>query len=462
MKINFFSIITFSLFSFTYSNDTPIINFLSIGDWGGYNLGSYHQTNILSVSKQMINYTNYNNYNAIINTGDNFYYCGIQNLEDPNIDADYINLFKSIQLPWYNSLGNHDYGYNVSAQLLLNNIIPNWNLPNNYYYKTFNQDNLLLYLIVLDTSPCVQDYRNTDNSKWVPCGEKFPTCNPYNNNIPCNFHNNIISQNCNQQYLWLSNLLNTIKTQKLTSSYNIKVIVSGHHPINQIDVEDFESLIDDDIVDMYINGHTHIMAAYSINNKNKYFTNGAGSMVSQYSQIDTENYSWYLKQSGFMTISIYNDYIHIQFINNDGNSVYDYKLYSTFDKSNYILTDSLSSCSSPDSIATDLQLQLTPPNPTINSKYVLDSTYTLTETVTGGSANYYVTLSGFPIVNQKNDLCKDLQNGPTPCPLNKGPIKSQINGVIPSNTPHGSYNTKITWTNSNNQEILCIQFDFTI
>lgn len=56
----------------------------------------------------------------VLNTGDNFYYCGIHNTSDPQVSADYVELFGNIGLPWYNTLGNHDYGFNPDAQLALN------------------------------------------------------------------------------------------------------------------------------------------------------------------------------------------------------------------------------------------------------------------------------------------------------------------------------------------------------
>jgi len=118
------------------------------------------------------------------------------------------------------------------------------------------------------------------------------------------------------------------------------------------------------------------------------------------------------------------------------------------------------SCTQSNSIASNIQVSLTPSNPTIGSNYVLDTTYTLSEDVYDGNAIYYVTLSGFPIVNEKDDLCKSLENGPTPCPLKKGVISSSINGTVPNDAPHGKYNSKITWNNEDNKEILCIEFDF--
>ena len=57
------------------------------------------------------------------------------------------------------------------------------------------------------------------------------------------------------------------------------------------------------------------------------------------------------------------------------------------------------SCTQSNSIASNIEVSLTPSNPTIGSNYVLDTIYTLSEDVYDGNAIYYVTLSGFPIVN---------------------------------------------------------------
>ena len=40
-----------------------------------------------------------------------------------------------MKVPWYGVLGNHEYGYNVSAQLDLTNSYPNWVMPDRYYVK---------------------------------------------------------------------------------------------------------------------------------------------------------------------------------------------------------------------------------------------------------------------------------------------------------------------------------------
>lgn len=56
----------------------------------------------------------------MVNTGDNFYWCGLKNTSDFQIKADYLDPYGPVGLldiPWYNVLGNHEYGYEVEVQL---------------------------------------------------------------------------------------------------------------------------------------------------------------------------------------------------------------------------------------------------------------------------------------------------------------------------------------------------------
>jgi predicted MPP superfamily phosphohydrolase len=54
----------------------------------------------------------------VVNTGDNFYWCGLQNTSDFQVKADWLDPYGKhglLDLPWYGVLGNHEYGYNVQA-----------------------------------------------------------------------------------------------------------------------------------------------------------------------------------------------------------------------------------------------------------------------------------------------------------------------------------------------------------
>jgi hypothetical protein len=255
----------------------------------------------------------------VINTGDNFYYCGIENLTDPLISSDFTDLFGKINIPWYSSLGNHDYGFNPEIQLQLPNVIPNWVLDNRYYNKRLVFNDTIINLIVLDTSPCVNDYRSNDKSKWDPCGLEFPTCGPEPG--ICAFHDNIISQNCNDQLIWFNNTINNISNNEWT-------IVVGHHRADQIDVEDFNSILENNKIHLYINGHVHALQHYQYKGQSKYITTGAGSMV----MVGKNNINhlskdiWRHEDTGFTSHIINGTELETYFINKNGKIIYNFKI----------------------------------------------------------------------------------------------------------------------------------------
>ena len=103
--------------------------FITLGDWGGAALEEPHyKTNTYDVAKEMTTQASKNNAKFIVNTGDNFYWCGIQNTSDYQVQADFLDPYSSssLNIPWYSCLGNHEYGYNVSAQIDLSSIDKRW------------------------------------------------------------------------------------------------------------------------------------------------------------------------------------------------------------------------------------------------------------------------------------------------------------------------------------------------
>ena len=252
---------------------TQNVNVLSVGDWGSAALGGYHLKDVQATSNALQRYVKERAPKLVLNPGDNFYYCGIQNGSDPQINTDFVGLFGSIDVPWYNALGNHDYGFNPDAQLSLNQTIPTWVMDGRYYHRrtVLSPSAVVLNVIVLDTNPCVSDYRGNDRAKWDPCGLQYPTCEPVAD--PCRFHENILEQECKPQLDWFNTTLASIDTD------NEWVFVVGHHKANEINVENFQPLLSDDRVHLYINGHAHNLEHYSIDGNPKYITTGAGGMV---------------------------------------------------------------------------------------------------------------------------------------------------------------------------------------
>ena len=256
------------------------IRILSVGDWGSAALGGYHLRNAENTAAAMKIYASEYKPKLVLNTGDNFYYCGIHNTSDPQVSADYVELFGNIGLPWYNTLGNHDYGFNPDAQLALNETIPTWNMDARYYHKrvvldTASNESVVLNIIVLDTNPCIADYRGDDRAKWDPCSIQYPTCAPMEGE--CMFHQNIIQQDCKTQLDWFNATLSSINAGN--SNNTEWVFVLGHHKADEIDVEDFQDLLSSNQVHLYLNGHNHNLEHYSIDGQAKYMTTGAGGMV---------------------------------------------------------------------------------------------------------------------------------------------------------------------------------------
>ncbi len=251
--------------------------FVSLGDWGAASLGGYHYDNTINTFNAIQTYASANNPQFVLNTGDNFYYCGIQNTSDAQINEDYVSVFGKLSLPWYNILGNHDYGFNPEAQLELPNVISQWIMDDRYYYRRIELSSpIVIHLIALDTNPCITDYRGTNKYKWDPCGTEYPNCDPQPG--ACYFHENIVAVECAPQLKWLTALLDTLEHAK-SNSKTEWVIVMGHHRADEINVDDFQTQLSRKVVDLYMNGHVHDLEHYAVNGDAKYMTTGAASMV---------------------------------------------------------------------------------------------------------------------------------------------------------------------------------------
>lgn len=254
-------------------------SFVSVGDWGGatINPGDYHDTNEHEVAKQMGITAADIDAKFVINTGDNFYYCGVQNITDEMFKADFEDVFtaKSLYVPWYGVLGNHDYAYSVEAQFKYKS--PNndrWQLPSQYYSKRILLGGTQYATFVfVDTNPCIASYRASDPKGWDPCSGEFGECKETADG-ECHFNEHILAQDCGVQFAWLKKTLAAIDDEDW-------VIVVGHHEADKIDVEDFTGALLASKARLYLNGHTHALKHYQIDGRRDvdFLTTGAGCMI---------------------------------------------------------------------------------------------------------------------------------------------------------------------------------------
>lgn len=92
------------------ASTTPY-SFITLGDWGGAALGGQDYDNVYAVAKQMAETAKSVSAEFILNVGDNFYWCGIQNTSDFQIGVDYEQPYSDPSLSsisWYSILGNHE------------------------------------------------------------------------------------------------------------------------------------------------------------------------------------------------------------------------------------------------------------------------------------------------------------------------------------------------------------------
>jgi predicted MPP superfamily phosphohydrolase len=272
------------------------ISFLTLGDWGGAALeepSKPYSKNVVDVATAMAANAKANDAKFVVNTGDNFYWCGIQNTSDFQIAKDWTDTYfhlsgGSLDIPWYGVLGNHEYGYNVQAQIDMAKVYKNWVMDDRYYTKRvqLSGSNYATF-IYLDTSPCITEYRATSQKGWDPCGTEYPTCSLSGGHDDfegsCHFHENIMSQDCSKQFQWFQSTLAAVPKDDW-------LIVVGHHPADDIDEEDFTSTMQSHGIDLYLNGHTHCLTHYQVDGKGAYVTSGAGALVMSYDQLGGTEY----------------------------------------------------------------------------------------------------------------------------------------------------------------------------
>ena len=240
------------------NNGETLSSFVTLGDWGGAGVEADHKTAELSVAAQLAASATTLSAQFVINVGDNFYHYGVKSKNDTQWKTTFENVFKeqSMMVPWYSVLGNHDYGYKPGAQV--NYVSPNanrWVMPARYWYKRVQIGTSAQYIffVFLDSSPCQAVYRSSDNTGWDPCGAN----DTHPGHKECKFHANVLLQKCDKQLAWLKT------TVTLIQPGDWKIAVS-HAPFDELDVEDLTAVLQNSLFDLYLNGHVHNLAQYTL------------------------------------------------------------------------------------------------------------------------------------------------------------------------------------------------------
>ena len=175
---------------------------------------------------------------CIISTGDTHHGNGVQSIHDNDWKEHFEDIYDhpNLKIDWMPAIGNHEYRGNPQALLDYSKVNPRWTITERYYTRVFKKGGVTIRFVMLDTTPLIDRYRESD---------KFP---------------NAREQDKDAQLQWLNKVLDEAKEDW--------VIVAGHHPIHAYTKkikEERESmreavntiLRDHGNVAMYICGHVH-------------------------------------------------------------------------------------------------------------------------------------------------------------------------------------------------------------
>lgn len=266
--------------------------FLVVGDWGRNGQGESQ-----AVADWMGIAANQFNARFVISTGDNFYCCGVASTEDHQWITSFENVFRShsLQVPWYVTLGNHDYQGNVQAQIDYSKKGQRWKLPGRYYTTVIRNTRF----IFIDTSPFISEYHK----------------NP-------NIYPDLHTQDTTRQLVWLDSVLSA-STEK-------QKIVVGHHPIYSVGVHGsepdmkrvFEPRFEKYNVTLYVAGHDHsLQSLHRQGSPLRHFISGGGSEQTSV-KLDPSITRFAKASAGFMLVANHRDTLNLYFIDSEGKVIY--------------------------------------------------------------------------------------------------------------------------------------------
>ena len=175
---------------------------------------------------------------AVLALGDVFHYEGVRSTTDPLWMSNYENIYQhpELMVEWLPVCGNHEYRGNTQAIVDYSGVSRRWAMPAKYYARTFEEDGTTLKVILIDTTPLIDKYRN-DSAKYPDAaGEEIEA-----------------------QLAWLE--------RELAGAAEDWIVVAGHHPIfaetskSEGERKDMQARVDQILrrhrVDMYVCGHIH-------------------------------------------------------------------------------------------------------------------------------------------------------------------------------------------------------------
>jgi tartrate-resistant acid phosphatase type 5 len=269
------------------TKENGALHFLVVGDWGRNGQGNQQQVaDWMGVAAAQIAAK------FVISTGDNFYCCGVASIDDPQWISSFENVYRShsLHIPWYITLGNHDYNGNVRAQINYSGRSQRWKLPDRYYTRVIDG----VRFIFLDTTPFIEGYRRSDQYPDLHTG-----------------HNA-------KQLQWLDSVLSR-------SREKWKILV-GHHPVYSLGdhgteadmVSKLKPILLKHNIPVYVSGHDHSLQSLRLSGEGVYYLISGGGAERSSVKHDPAITRFGSSTTGFLAVTLSKDKMKVHFINSDG------------------------------------------------------------------------------------------------------------------------------------------------
>ena len=291
------------IIGFSGCKDNEKITFIALGDWGREGKINQRET-----GWQMDKWAGKNYCDFVISTGDNFYEMGIKSNTDSLLKKSFENIYTgdNLQIPWYATLGNHDYGGSVYAQIDYTKFSKRWKMPERTY--SFEQEipgKYKVLFVMIDTNPFIEDYQKNPEKHEEISAESIEQFKKID---------------IDKQVKWIDSTL-------AGSNAKWKFVV-GHHPLysggkhgNEQDlINKLKPIFDKNKIKFYICGHDHDLQYLKDGDVN-YFVSGAGSELRETKNIDKTLFA--KSVNGFVGFTISQESVKFQFVDLDGNILYE-------------------------------------------------------------------------------------------------------------------------------------------
>ena len=293
--------VSFSQNADSWKNLGKTVNFYLANDLGRN--GYYDQKPIAELMGQMAETVDIE---CVVAAGDVHHFEGVRSVNDPLWMTNYELIYShpELMIPWYPILGNHEYRGNSQAVLDYGKVSARWDIEDRYYTKVIEDDDVTVRLVMVDTAPMIDKYREDT--------EKYPDA---------------CKQDLNKQLAWIDSVLTNAKEDW--------VLVVGHHPIyaetskSNSERADLQKRLDSILrkhnnVAMYLCGHIHNFQHIRVKGSNiDYVVNSSGSLSRDVKPIEGTKFC--SGEDGFSLITADKKEIDLHMINKEGKVIYTVK-----------------------------------------------------------------------------------------------------------------------------------------